>query len=95
MSSSDYLAAKKKLLLYNSASVRSTNNTNISHSVADSKSEDNNRYYSSREELSGSNQVFRYETCAVAADAAIFENNRICNVKLESGDETIYALQTY
>lgn len=95
MSSSDYLAVKKKLVLYNSAASRSTNNTNISHSVSNSTSATNNRYYSSREELSGSNQVFRYETCAVAADPVIFINNTICNVKLESDDDTVYALQTY
>lgn len=95
MSSSDYLSAKKKLVLYNSISTRSVNNTNISHSTSASLSEDNNRYYSTREELSGSNQVTRYEDCATTVNEGIFENSQICNVKIENDDDTVYALQTY
>lgn len=95
MSSSDYVNTKKKLVLYNSISGRSSNNTNISNSVSDSLSENNNRYYSTREELSSSNQVRRYAVCGVANDNTIFTNNNICNVKLESDGKSIYALQTY
>jgi hypothetical protein len=95
MSSSDYVNAKKKLVLYNSISGRSTNNTNISNSVSNSLSENKNRYYSTREELSASNQVNRYEVCGEANDPTIFTNNSICNVKLESDGKSIYALQRY
>lgn len=82
MSSSDYLNIKKKLVLYNSISERSTNNTNISHSVSDSLSQNSNRYYSTREEVNASNQIREYEVCAKEFNDQIFKFNDICSVKL-------------
>jgi hypothetical protein len=95
MSSSDYLNVKKKLVLYNSLSQRSTNNTNISHSVSNSLTSESNRYYTTREEVNASNQVRRYEKCAKINNPDIFINNNICNVKLENNSTPVYALQTY
>lgn len=95
MSHSDYLGVKKKLVLYNSKSSRSTNNTNISHSVSNSKSSLNNRYFSTMNEVNASNQVRRYEACAQQVSPTIFNTNSICNVKIEDDSSSIYALQTY
>lgn len=109
MSSSDYLTAKKKLLLYNTTSTRSTNNTNLSHSVANSTSFANNRYYATREELSASNQVNCYETYINTIDKDLDDDNNpgtitginICNVKniytivdgTQTNNNTIYAFE--
>lgn len=92
MSQSDYLNAKKKMILYNSQSSRSTNNTNISNSTSSSVSINNNRYFSTREEANNANQVLKYETCAKQDNPTIFVNNKICNIKLENNDKTLYAL---
>lgn len=95
MSQSDYLNAKRKLVLYNSLSSRSTNNTSFDKSTSDSTSFDGNRYFSTREGVNAANQVKRYETCALNTNADIFNNNKICNVKITNGTDTVYALQTY
>lgn len=94
MSQSDYLSVKKKLILYNSISQRSTNNTNISNSIQTSTSINNDRYFSTKEEVNAANQVRRYQTC-IPDSSTIFTTNNICNVKLETIDKKIYALQTY
>jgi len=97
MSCSDYLNVKKKLVLYNSLSERSTNNTNITSNnyIPPNLLQNKKQYYTTREELSGALQVNRYETCINKKNETIFENENICNVKIIDTTKTIYALQSY
>lgn len=82
MSSSDYLTAKKKLILYNTTSTRSTNNTNLSNSIANSSSINGNRYYATREELTHSNSVNCYEKYIENINLDLDNDGiKLCNVK--------------